>query len=335
MSIIARQSTDRTMMIGPVLDADGVAVTDCVIGDFKISKNGAAPAALNGSATLTHRNTGHYSLLAKAADLSDVGQAEIVIDDTVNACPVKEITVVEEAVYDALFAASAAGYQVPIWAAANSTVNLSATTIATLTTYTGNTPQTGDSYAVVNSGTHGNAAIKGYVDDIGAAGAGLTAVPWNAAWDAEVQSEVNDGLVAFSASTLTQAQVTGGAYALDTDANGRVRIVDGTAAGELNTASGAIVQVDQLGAQAKADVNAEVVDALATDTYAEPGQGTPPATAALTTKINWLYTAFRNLKTQTSTEQKLFADDGGTVLAKISVSDDGTTFTSTEAVSGP
>jgi hypothetical protein len=30
----------------------------------------------------------------------------------------------------------------------------------TLTTYTGNTPQTGDAYAVVNHGTHGNAAIK-------------------------------------------------------------------------------------------------------------------------------------------------------------------------------
>jgi len=60
-----------------------------------------------------------------------------------------------------------------------STVNLSATTVNltnTLTTYTGNTLQTGDSYAIVNSGTHGNAAIKGYVDDIGVAGAGLTAL---------------------------------------------------------------------------------------------------------------------------------------------------------------
>ncbi len=46
----------------------------------------------------------------------------------------------------------------------------------TVTTYTGNTPQTGDAYAVVNSGTFGNAAIKGYVDDIGVAGAGLTAL---------------------------------------------------------------------------------------------------------------------------------------------------------------
>jgi hypothetical protein len=40
------------------------------------------------------------------------------------------------------------------------------------------------------------AAIEAQTDDIGAAGAGLTAVPWNADWDAEVQSEVNDALVA-------------------------------------------------------------------------------------------------------------------------------------------
>jgi hypothetical protein len=32
--------------------------------------------------------------------------------------------------------------------------------------------------------------------EIGTAGAGLTAVPWNASWDAEVQSEVDDALVA-------------------------------------------------------------------------------------------------------------------------------------------
>lgn len=34
----------------------------------------------------------------------------------------------------------------------------------TLTTYTGNTPQTGDGYAIVNSGTHGNAALKTLID---------------------------------------------------------------------------------------------------------------------------------------------------------------------------
>jgi len=55
------------------------------------------------------------------------------------------------------------------------------------------------------------ATIDGIVDDIlvdtaeiGAAGAGLTAVPWNAAWDAEVQSECADALTAFDPPTVAQ-----------------------------------------------------------------------------------------------------------------------------------
>lgn len=108
--LIVRQSTARIVTVGPVLDADGVAVTDGVVGDFKISKNGGAPTALNGSATLTHRNTGHYSLSLTTSDLDTVGSAEIVIDDTVNACQPKELTVIEEAVYDAFYAASAPGF---------------------------------------------------------------------------------------------------------------------------------------------------------------------------------------------------------------------------------
>jgi hypothetical protein len=44
------------------------------------------------------------------------------------------------------------------------------------------------------------AAIEAQTDDIGVAGAGLTAIPWNAAWDAEVQSEVTDVVGAAGAS---------------------------------------------------------------------------------------------------------------------------------------
>jgi len=47
------------------------------------------------------------------------------------------------------------------------------------------------------------AAIEAQTDDIGAAGAGLTAVPWNASWDAEVQSEVADALAVFWTSPAT------------------------------------------------------------------------------------------------------------------------------------
>lgn len=49
----------------------------------------------------------------------------------------------------------------------NASGHVSRVTLAdTLTTYTGNTPQTGDAYAVVNSGTHGNAALKTLIDTI-------------------------------------------------------------------------------------------------------------------------------------------------------------------------
>ncbi len=131
--IYARQSTAIIVTVGPVLDADGVAVTGGVVADFTISKNGAAPAALNASATLTHRAVGFYSLSLTATDVNTVGTAEIVINDTVNACPMKEIQVVEEAVYDALFAASANGFA---GAAGASTVTFSNTSIATVTTVT-------------------------------------------------------------------------------------------------------------------------------------------------------------------------------------------------------
>src|SRR5690606_18501911 len=42
------------------------------------------------------------------------------------------------------------------------------------------------------------------------------------------------------AALPTQADITGGAYALDTDSNGRIRIVDGTGAGELSLTGGLI-----------------------------------------------------------------------------------------------
>lgn len=50
---------------------------------------------------------------------------------------------------------------------------------------------------------------------IGAAGAGLTAVPWNAAWDAEVQSEVSDGLIAYGAATATDVTTAAANVSVD------------------------------------------------------------------------------------------------------------------------
>jgi hypothetical protein len=48
-----------------------------------------------------------------------------------------------------------------------------------------------------------------FIADVGSNGAGLTAIPWNAAWDAEVQSEAEDALVAKGLDHLVSASVTG------------------------------------------------------------------------------------------------------------------------------
>jgi hypothetical protein len=93
--------------------------------------------------------------------------------------------------------------------------------------------------------------------------------------------------------------------------------------------------VGSLAAQAKADVNAEMVDVIDTDTSAEPAQGAPPATTTLRTKIDWLYKVFRNKTTQTATTWSLFNDAKDTVDSKSTVSDDSITFTKDEIVTGP
>lgn len=75
-----------------------------------------------------------------------------------------------------------------------------------------------------------------------------------------------------------------------------------------------------------AQVNAEVVDALAVDTYAESA-AVPAATSTLAEKIRWLFTLSRNKITQTATTQTLRNDADTANVATAAVSDDGTTFT--------
>lgn len=89
-------------------------------------------------------------------------------------------------------------------------------------------------------------AVDNYVDTeigalattIGAAGAGLSAVPWNAAWDAEVQSECTDALNAYDPPT--KAEVDSSIAAGD-DA---VLAVLGTAAGASLAADIAAVKAE-------------------------------------------------------------------------------------------
>lgn len=84
-----------------------------------------------------------------------------------------------------------------------------------------------------------------------------------------------------------------------------------------------------------AQVLTQVEAGLSTDTYAEPGQGAPAATASLASKIGYLYKAWRNRTTQTATQYSLLNDDTVTVDQKASFSDNGTTADRGEVGTGP
>ncbi len=79
-----------------------------------------------------------------------------------------------------------------------------------------------------------------------------------------------------------------------------------------------------------AQVKAQVVAALSTDTYAEP-TGAPAATAAISDKLGRLYQALRDKFTVTDSV-KTFYSDGGSALWSKALTDNGTTYTEDEGV---
>lgn len=226
MTQILRQSTQIKVVIGPVVAVgDGFTpVTTLSLGsadEAEIIKSDSGTVTDISAATFAAITSadGYYNLTLTTSHTDTVGLMTVLINDDSLCLPVKAtFQVIEEAVYDALYAASALGYvaNAPVNVAqisgdstaadnleaildgtggvtlvasaftlttpitANATqISGDATAadnaesffdgtgyagtnnvIPTVTTLTGHTPQTGDAYAIVNSGTHGNAAIN-------------------------------------------------------------------------------------------------------------------------------------------------------------------------------
>ena len=135
-----KQSTAVDILLGPFLDeTDGkTAEAGLTISqaDVKLSKNGQALAQkADVTACAADGSDGYYNCELDATDTNTVGQLTVVVHES-GALPVRlDYHIVEEAVYDAMYGASAAG---PLQ---------------------GNTAQTGDTYALAN-GASGFANIK-------------------------------------------------------------------------------------------------------------------------------------------------------------------------------
>jgi len=158
--------------------------------------------------------------------------------------------------------------------------------------------------------------IESQTDDIGVAGAGLTAINL----PDQVMNITGDITGNLSGSV---GSVTGAVGSV----TGSVGSVVGLTASNLD----ATVSSRATPAQ----VNTEVLDVLNVDTFAEPGQATPGATMTLAQKIGYLFKAWRNRSTQTATDYKLYNDDAVTVDQKASTSDDAVTFDRGEVATGP
>tara|TARA_Y100000310_G_scaffold318422_1_gene372458 strand:- start:4285 stop:5688 length:1404 start_codon:yes stop_codon:yes gene_type:complete len=224
---------------------------------------------------------------------------------------------------------------------------------------------------ILDDGTSGNAKIAtdvaaALIDTavIGALGAGLSNIPWNASWDAEVQSEVNDALVALNLDHLVAvadaddvvdnsiiaklansgATADWSAYINTTDSLMAIRdhattiksetalIVADTNELQTDDVPGLIAALQDIAAS---DVLTQVNAALDT-AITELGQGQPTATPTVRTAIMLLYMALRNkLNTQTSgTDALELHDDSGTRIAQKLLTDDGSDYSEAKMISG-
>ena len=102
--MLLKQSTAQTVVIGPILDADGVAVTTAVVTNISIAKNGSA-AALT-TETLTHLANGYYTLALTTSNTNTLGILAAYVNNTAMSMTVFRWNVIAAQVYDSLVSGS-------------------------------------------------------------------------------------------------------------------------------------------------------------------------------------------------------------------------------------
>jgi hypothetical protein len=98
---LLKQSTAATVLVGPVLDSAGLAITTAVIGDFQITKNGST-AALASPATATHSHNGNYLIALSTGNTDTAGRLVITVNNSAQAMGSHRFTVLVASVFDAI-----------------------------------------------------------------------------------------------------------------------------------------------------------------------------------------------------------------------------------------
>jgi hypothetical protein len=163
-----KQSTAATIKLGPFVDSvDGSTANTALTisqADIRISKNGAAYAQTNNVAGATHDEAGEYGIPLDVTDTNTVGRLKVKVHEG-GALPCwQEFFVLPANVFDSLLGTDILDVSVTQLAGVAqsltdlkdfaddgydpATNKVEGVKLAdTVTTYTGNTPQTGDSFA--------------------------------------------------------------------------------------------------------------------------------------------------------------------------------------------
>lgn len=296
-----RQSTEITVRCGPFVDfSDGVTL------ETGVTLSGADQAELlkhNGVATVDISSAtwaavsgaaGWYDLTLTTSHTDTLGCLDVVVQDADVCLPFhKQFMITAQNWWDSKY--STDNLQVDVTQVEGSDA----------------TDQIRDS--IVDDATRIDAsALNTASTAISSDGSGLSAIPWNASWDAEVQSECNDAIVAVHLDHL---------FAVDYDPASK----PGVATALLNE----LVESDGGVSRFTANALERVINA----TLTELSTGEPSATPDLDGALMLLYMALRNEGTQNDTVRTI-KNDAGTTIAQASVSEDTGTGTFTKGKFG-
>lgn len=253
MPVWLRQSTAVDVALGPFLDStDGVTAETALTisqADVRLKKNNGAWAQVSDATSATHEENGWYEKELDTTDTNTVGRLLIAVHES-GALPVwHEFWVLEEAIYDGLFAASATGV---FGDTAGTTTLLSRL----------GTPSDLGGGATVAANL---ADIEAQTDDIGAAGAGLTAInlpdqTMNITGDITGNLSGSVGSVTGAVGSVTGAvgSVTGAVGSVTGNVGGNVT-------GSVGSVAANGISASSLAADAGTEIAAAVLAAAAAD----------------------------------------------------------------------
>ena len=314
-------NTAVDLMVGPFLDSTngdteetGLTITQA---EVRLSKNGGNIAQKNEATSLVHDELGNYVCKLNTTDTNTEGILTLMIHES-GALSIKmDYTVLAQAAYISKYTAKDTGFM-GVDIAAISTDTTAADNLELFTEVL----ETGT--GLIDTGTFKAGAIN-------AAALGADAITAAKIADDAIAAEhlATGTIVAatFAANAITSTVVadnTVTAAKLNADCITNAKIAD-DAIGAENLATDAI-SADALSSAAVDEIWAKAMSDLA--------QGAPSVTASVFTAINYLYEAWRNKTTTTATLITLTKDDGSTGLVKSTISDDGTTFTKGEFITG-